>query len=338
MEDKLISIIVPVYKVEKYLSRCIDSIIKQTYSNLEIILVDDGSPDNSGKICDEYAKRDERIKVIHKLNGGLSDARNYGLDVATGDYIGFVDSDDYIKEDMFQTLYYLCEENEADISIISFYEIMENKIIGVRDSGELQILNKIEAIKELLIDTRIQSYVWNKLFKKQLFTDIRFPTGKNFEDIATTLILFERCNKIVRLEEPKYYYLRRNDSIVGVRNYKTYHDYMEVILDKYLYLKDKYPQIEVYNAYNFVINMIWLYTIIVSYDIHELYSKYDELYKKFTEIIEEYGEEIIDKLENYNKAILYMMLTDKETSREAIKEFFLAFRKKREKGDFCLQI
>lgn len=338
MENKLISVIVPVYKVEKYLNRCIDSIIKQTYHNLEIILVDDGSPDNSGKICDEYAKKDKRIKVIHKQNGGLSDARNCALDIATGDYIGFVDSDDYIKEDMFETLYNLCEEKEADISIISFYEMIEDRIIEVRDSGELQILDKIEAIKELLLDTKIQSYAWNKLFKKELFTNIRFPTGKNFEDIATTLILFEKCNKIVRLEEPKYYYLRRNDSIVGVRNYKTYYDYMEVILDKYLYLKDKYPQIEVYNAYNFVINMIWVYTVIVGYDINELYPKFDELYKKFIEIIEEYGDEIISKLENYNKAILYMMLTDKETSRPAIKEFFLAFRKKREEGNFSIQI
>lgn len=338
MQNKLISVIVPVYKVEKYLNRCIDSIIKQTYHNLEIILVDDGSPDNSGKICDEYAKKDKRIKVIHKPNGGLSDARNYALEIAEGEYIGFVDSDDYIKEDMFQTLYDLCEENKADISIVSFYEMIEDKVIAVRNSGELQIMDKIEAIKELLIDTKIQSYAWNKLFRKELFVGTRFPTGKNFEDIATTLILFEKCNKIVRLEEPKYCYVRRNDSIVGIRNYKTYHDYMEVIWDKYLYLKDKYPSIEVYNAYNFIINMIWVYTIIVSYDIKELYSEFDKRYKNFIEIITKYREEIIDKLEDYNKAILYMMLTDKNTSRKAIKEFFIAFRKKREEGDFSIQI
>lgn len=338
MQNKLISVIVPVYKVEKYLNRCIDSIIKQTYHNLEIILVNDGSPDNSGKICDEYVKKDKRIKVIHKPNGGLSDARNYALEIAEGEYIGFVDSDDYIKEDMFQTLYDLCEENKADISIISFYEMIEDKVIAVRNSGELQIMDKIEAIKELLIDTKIQSYAWNKLFRKELFVGTRFPTGKNFEDIATTLILFEKCNKIVRLEKPKYYYVRRNDSIVGIRNYKTYHDYMEVIWDKYLYLKDKYPSIEVYNAYNFIINMIWVYTIIVSYDIKELYSEFDKRYKDFVEIITKYREEIIDKLENYNKAILYMMLTDKNTSRKAIKEFFIAFRKKREEGDFSIQI
>lgn len=338
MQNKLISVIVPVYKVEKYLNRCIDSIIKQTYHNLEILLVDDGSPDNSGKICDEYAKKDERIKVIHKPNGGLSDARNYALEIAKGEYIGFVDSDDYIKEDMFQTLYDLCEENNADISIVSFYEMVENRVIAVRDSGQLQVMDKIEAIKELLIDTKIQSYAWNKLFKKDLFVGLRFPTGKNFEDIATTLILFEKCNKIVRLEEPKYYYVRRNDSIVGIRNYKTYHDYLEVIWNKYLYLKDKYPEIEVYNAYNFVINMIWVYTIIVSYDIEELYLEFDKLYQEFINILTKYENQIIDKLENYNKAILYMMLTDKNTSRKAIKQFFIAYKKKREEGNFSIQI
>ncbi len=338
MDSKLISVIVPIYKVEKYLDRCINSIINQTYHNLEILLVDDGSPDNSGKICDEYAQKDKRIKVIHKQNGGLSDARNAALKIAQGDYIGFVDSDDYIKEDMFETLFRLSEENNAEISIVSYYELIEDRLISVRDSGELQIMDKIEAIKELLIDTKIQSYAWNKLFKKELFNGITFPTGKNFEDIATTLILFEKCNKVVLLEEPKYYYIRRNDSIVGIRNYKTYYDYLEVIKDKYFYLKDKYPEIEVYNAYNFVINMIWVYTIIVAYGIQDLYPKYNESYKLFKEIIDNYGEEIISKLEIYNKAVLYMMLTDLEASRQAVKEFYIAFKKRREEGNFSLQI
>lgn len=338
MEKKLISVIVPIYKVEKYLKRCVDSIINQTYKNLEILLVDDGSPDNSGKICDEYEKIDKRIKVIHKANGGLSDARNSALKIAKGDYIGFVDSDDYIKEDMFETLYKLSEENNADISIVSYYEMIEDRIISVRKSKEIQVMDKIEAIKELLLDTKIQSYAWNKLFKKELFQGTEFPTGKNFEDIATTLILFEKCNKVVLLEEPKYYYIRRNDSIVGIRNYKTYLDYLEVIWDKYIYLKDKYPEIEEYNAYNFMINMIWVYTIIVSYEIDGLDSKYDELYQKLLEIIEKYGDKITGKLENYNKAVLYMILTDKETSKEAIKTFYKVFKKKRENGNFSLQI
>ncbi len=134
MEDKLISIIIPVYNVERYLRECIDSIIAQTYKNLEIILVDDGSSDKSGEICDEYSKKDSRIKVIHKKNGGLSDARNVALDITKGDYIGFIDSDDYIEKDMFQILYNLAEEYNAEISSISFYKMLENKVISVRNS------------------------------------------------------------------------------------------------------------------------------------------------------------------------------------------------------------
>ena len=257
--EELISIIVPVYNVEKYLEKCVDSIINQTYKNLEIILVDDGSKDSSGKLCDSLKEKDGRIKVIHKQNGGLSDARNAGLKIANGKYIGFVDSDDYIAKDMYQTLYSLSKKHNADISIVSYYEIYGGKVISVRDTKNLVIYDKIDAMKEVLIDRSIQSYAWNKLFKRELLEDIEFPTNKNFEDIATTLLLFEKANKVVLLEDPKYYYVRRDDSIVGVKNYKTYKDYLDVIYDKYLYLDGKYNELDLYNAYNYVINMIWVY-------------------------------------------------------------------------------
>lgn len=336
--SKLISVIIPVYNVEKYLEKCVKSVINQTYKNLEIILVDDGAKDNSGAMCDELAKLDDRIIVIHKQNGGLSDARNHGLNIAKGEYIGFVDSDDYIAEDMFETLYNTIVENEADISIVSFYEMYNNKLIGGRDSGNLEIFNKLEAMKELLIDTKIQSYAWNKLFKRELFSDLKFPTGKNFEDIATTLLLFEKCERVALLEKPKYYYLRRDDSIVGVRNSKTYTDYLEVILDKYLYLKDKYPEIELYNAYNYIINMIWVYTIIVTFGLDDVYKEFEKRYELFEELVKKYEDEVVSLLDNYNKAVLYMMLVNKDISREAVKQFYIAFKQKRNDGEFSLQI
>ena len=214
------------------------------------------------------------ILVIYKSNGGLSDARNAGLKIAKGEYIGFVDSDDYIKEDMFETLYNLNKEHNSEISIVSYYEYYNDKLIAVRDSKKLEVFNKISAIKELLIDTKIQSYAWNKLFKKELFENLEFPTNKNFEDIATTLLLFEKANKIVLLEDPKYYYLRRDNSIVGKRNYKTYKDYLDVIYDKYLYLDGKYEELDLYNAYNFIINMVWVYTIIVAFDLEDVYTHF----------------------------------------------------------------
>ena len=336
--DELISIIVPVYNVENYIEKCVNSIINQTYKNIEIIIVDDGSKDNSGKKCDELAKKDNRIKVIHKLNGGLSDARNSGMKIANGKYIGFVDSDDYIKEDMFETLYKLNKKYNSDISIVSYYEIYRGKIISVRDSKKLEELSKLEAIKELLIDTKIQSYAWNKLFKKELFEGIEFPTNKNFEDIATTLLLFERANKVVLLEDPKYYYVRRDDSIVGDRNYKTYKDYLDVIYDKYKYLDGKYKEIDVYNAYNFVINMIWVYTIIVAFDIENIYKDFESNYILFEKLIHRYGSEIIDKLDNYNRVVLYMMLLDRKICKPAVKALYKSFKEKRNEGDFGLQI
>ncbi|MBR2289251.1 MAG: glycosyltransferase family 2 protein [Clostridia bacterium] len=337
--EKLVSIIVPVYNVEKYLARCVETIMAQTYQNIEIILVDDGSKDNSGKMCDEFASQDSRIKVIHKENGGISDVRNQGMKVATGDYIGFVDSDDYIAEDMFETLVNLLEENDADISIVSFYEYYNGILLGVRKNEEKEIMSKTEAIKELLIDRKIQSYTWNKLFKRELFDGLQFPTGKNFEDIATLLLIFERANKVVLWENPKYYYLRRDDSIVGVRNTKTYTDYLEVIYDKYLYLKDKYPEIEIYNEHNYIINMIWVYTIISAFDLDDVYKKFKaDNYALFEELINKHEKELTELLDYYNKSVLYLMLLNVDASKEATKTLYKTYKEKRNNGEFSLQI
>lgn len=336
--SKLISIIIPVYNVEKYLERCVKSVIDQTYKNLEIILIDDGSTDNSGKLCDELAKLDDRIVVIHKPNGGIADVRNRGLKEAHGEYIGFVDSDDYIDINMFETLYNLSENNNADISIVSFYEYYNGKLIGVRDSENLEIMSKVEAIKELLIDTKIQSYTWNKLFKRELFDGIEFPLNKNFEDIAILLLIFEKAEKIALLEKPLYYYLRRDDSIIGKRSSKTYIDHLEVIYDKYMYLKDKYPEIEIYNAYNYVISLLWGYTIITAFDLDEAYAKIGKNYELLKEIINEYGDELINKLDNYNKSILYMMLLGLDVSKSAVKQLYIVCKEMRNNGEFSLQI
>ena len=160
----LISIIVPVYDVEPYLRKCIDSILIQSYRDLEIILVDDGSPDNCGAICDEYAEKDKRIKVIHKKNGGLSDARNAGLDIATGEYIGFVDSDDWVMPDMYEYLYKAVKEYDADMSVCGYYDYWGKTISG-RYCQDIQVYKGQEGIKALL-DLKFGNYVWNKLYKR----------------------------------------------------------------------------------------------------------------------------------------------------------------------------
>lgn len=246
-EKALISIIIPVYKVEKYLEKCIQSVINQTYENLQIILVDDGSPDNCGKICDEYAKKDHRIEVIHKSNGGLSDARNKGLEIAKGEYIGFVDSDDYIESDMYEVLYNLLKQYNADVSICNFYTVSQEKIAIKNADNGIKEYNRIEILKEILLDNNIQSYAWNKLYKKELFDEIKYPVGKKYEDIGTTFYLLEKCNKVVVTGKPEYYYINRQDSIVNNVTETTITDYIELIMQRYDYIEENIKELSSYN-------------------------------------------------------------------------------------------
>ncbi len=246
-EKALISVIIPVYKVEKYLEKCIQSVINQTYENLQIILVDDGSPDNCGKICDEYAKKDHRIEVIHKSNGGLSDARNKGLEIAKGEYIGFVDSDDYIEADMYEVLYNLLKQYNADVSICNFYTVSQGKISIKNADNGINEYNRIEILKEILLDKNIQSYAWNKLYKKELFDEIKYPIGKKYEDIGTTFFLLEKCNKVVVTGKSEYYYINRQDSIVNNVTETTITDYIELIMQRYDYIEENIKELSSYN-------------------------------------------------------------------------------------------
>ncbi len=246
-EKALISVIIPVYKVEKYVEKCIQSVINQTYENLQIILVDDGSPDNCGKICDEYAKKDHRIEVIHKSNGGLSDARNKGLEIAKGEYIGFVDSDDYIEADMYEVLYNLLKQYNADVSICNFYTVSQGKISIKNAENGIKEYNRIEILKEILLDKNIQSYAWNKLYKKELFDEIKYPIGKKYEDIGTTFFLLEKCNKVVVTGKSEYYYINRQDSIVNNVTETTITDYIELIMQRYDYIEENIKELSSYN-------------------------------------------------------------------------------------------
>lgn len=244
MQD-LITVIVPIYQVEKYLKKCLDSILNQTYKNLEIILVDDGSKDNSPQICEEYKTKDSRIKVIHKENGGLSDARNAGLKIATGKYIGFVDSDDYIKSDMYQILYENIIKAKADISICDVLMVKENANISdsLEDNCLVKELNFYEALK-LLVENKIKSYAWNKLYKKEIFENIQFPKGRKMEDLAIMYKVFEKASKVVFTSKKEYYYLQRNDSILGNIDLKLTKDLWYFVTERYNYIIKKYPKLE----------------------------------------------------------------------------------------------
>lgn len=211
----LISVIVPVYKVELYLSRCVDSIIDQSYENLEIILVDDGSPDNCGKICDEYAKRDNRIKVIHKENGGLSSARNAGLSIVSGDYIGFIDSDDWIETDMFKSLVDVAERENADIVQCGFQAVLNDGTVKRKYSFDKECYNNSDILSAYFLQTKIHVVVWNKLYRSYLFDSIRMVEGRLHEDTMVSFELILRTKKFFSITNIYYNYLQRDTSIVG---------------------------------------------------------------------------------------------------------------------------
>lgn len=208
-----ISIIVPIYNVEKYIIRCIESILNQTYRDFELILVNDGSLDGCGEICDNYAKEDKRIKVIHKENGGLADARNTGLDLATGDYVGFVDGDDYIENDMYEKLISACKHYKAKISMCGRYDIIEGRITKSFFFDEHKIWTAKEAVENSLTLSNIDSSACDKLFEKQLFYNYRFPYGKYNEDIYIMTHILSEAVRVVHIGECKYYYEHRENSI-----------------------------------------------------------------------------------------------------------------------------
>lgn len=215
MHNDLISVIVPIYNVEKYINKCVDSILNQTYQNLEVFLVDDGSPDNCGSICDLYAEKDDRVKVIHKQNGGLSDARNVAIDKMSGKYVTFVDSDDYLDLNYVEKLYTAIKKNDADMSVGSYAYITEDgKIINhPKNTGKIEVFEQEKALYELLDSRKFSNSAWGKLYKAEHFSDIRYPFGKIYEDVPTTYKLFFKSSKIAYVDEILYFYLYNQKAI-----------------------------------------------------------------------------------------------------------------------------
>ena len=238
--NTLVSIIVPCYKVEQYLPECIESILQQTYKNLEIWLVNDGSPDHCGEICDDYAQKDCRIKVVHKSNGGLSDARNVAIDRATGEWITFIDSDDYVSPDYIETLYGNAIDNNCKCSVVQPVSFYDGKEPIPNIKGEVEILTAQEAVEAMFYQTKLDTSAWNKLYHRSLFeTGIRYPKGLLFEDNPTTFRLMALCENVAISQKRLYYYRLRSESIEGS-------DFTSVKLDQGLQIikmMENYPEI-----------------------------------------------------------------------------------------------
>lgn len=284
MENTKVSIVVPVYKVEKYLERCVDSIINQTYRNLEIILVDDGSPDSCPAMCDKFAEKDSRIIVIHKENGGLSDARNAGLDIARGEYIGFVDSDDYIAPTMYEVLMKRIVSDKSDLAVCEYVRVYDSGEQLKNKQWHQKAHNKCYTSNEFIADLFIHNsgaYVVtvNKLYNREIFRTLRFPFGKQHEDEFIIHRVIAQCKNISYIEDELYYYRQREGSIMNrtfnVRNL----DYGDALIDRYHFTKrNKYEewkndtvcrlssQLEKWNKY--------------AKDNIEIRKKYNELRKK----------------------------------------------------------
>lgn len=245
LTEGLISVVVPVYNVEKYLKRCVDSILKQTYKDLDIILVDDGSSDNSGKICDKYKEKYNNIQVIHQKNQGLSMARNNGIKMAKGSYITFVDSDDWLKENMVELLFNAIKEHKADIASVGLCDVYDTGQIKKNTKYKgIQILTKEEALESFLFNGYLTVCVCGKLYRTDLWNGIQCPSGKLFEDQYTTYKLLDKSEKIVFVPDSCYYYYKRYGSIGHSEfNNKTY-DLYNGIQEEYNFISNKYPILE----------------------------------------------------------------------------------------------
>lgn len=234
----LITVIIPVFNVEKYLARCLDSVCAQTYSNIEIIVVDDGSTDGSGALCDKYEKKDSRIKVVHKVNGGLSSARNAGIRIAHGDYLGFVDSDDYIEPRMYETLLQACIQNDCAISVCGFnYVFDDGSTISKSSIEKSQVFDFDRAITEMNTYRLFDMGAWSKLYRKNLFEGIFFPEGRLSEDFFVMPQLFSKAGKVAFVTDALYNYYQRENSIT--KSKKINHDFEDAAFEQMKFL-DKY--------------------------------------------------------------------------------------------------
>ncbi len=245
MNDK-ISIIVPIYKVEKYLDKCVESLVNQTYTNLEIILVDDGSPDNCPEMCDKWAEKDSRIKVIHKPNGGLSDARNAGMKVVKGEYVAFIDSDDYVAVEFIERLYFIMQSEQSDIvecEVLKFAE-NENPQHSYTDC-KVESFCTEKGLSLLMAEKGFHQHVWNKLYKSEIVLSVEFAKGKLNEDEFWTYQIFGKAKKVTKVDVPMYFYLQRRGSIMGTSYNIRRLDALEAKAQRQKYIEENFPELTI---------------------------------------------------------------------------------------------
>ncbi len=281
-----ISVIVPCYNVQEYIEKCLQSLADQTYKNLEVIVVNDGSTDTTRDIIGKFCEGRENFIVVDKQNGGLSSARNEGFKYATGELIGFVDSDDFVDVDMYEHLYNNMIKEGADLSICGKYRYENDIAAPMQKEGIYLSMTGEQALKTLLMGNPYQNEAWDKLYKRELFDDLRFPVGKQYEDSAIMYKIMFACNKVVYDSTPKYYYLIRGNSITGTNFSPKRMDYFEAGKKCLDFVKENCPTLTEYAAFRYVSIGLFLARDIILSKSHEF---------------DGYLKEIIAEVKNYSK-------------------------------------
>lgn len=298
--SELVSIIMPVYKVQEYLDRSLNCILNQTYTNWEAILIDDGSDDNSGKICDEYAKRDNRFKVIHKENEGVAAARNTGLEAAKGEYIEFIDSDDFAHPSMIETQMKLIKETGTDIAITGYRFAYDSQIVDYTVKSQPVILDSKGTIEKILENQQFCS-PWTKLYSRKVMEGIKYPAGAIFEDLMTAFEIFGKAEKIVYQDIDFYYYFQACESITRSDFHYGKLDEVRALEKQYEYISKEYPQLADDARYKYIKNVVG--------HLMNLVTKKDDYgkkkYKEFAKILKS----------NYNFYVCYKKTSKKDGLR-----------------------
>ena len=288
--NELVSVVIPIYNVENYLQRCVDALLQQTYRELEVILVDDGSTDRSGDICDYYAKKDVRVKIIHQMNAGQSAARNAALKIASGKYICFVDSDDYVPMNYIETLYQWLTETGADVSLceyIKFTGELVNDADVPAGSDEKIYYSNVELIKNMhTVADELYVVMWGKLFKRELIEGICFPEGRICEDLAVLYQIYDRVKKAVYVNKAMYYYFRNNVGSSTFRiNDKFYQDVYLALEEEITYMLTKHKELADYPRKTYMYWLLDYYRKLKTTQsgnkdqLSRLHNKYKELYR-----------------------------------------------------------
>ncbi len=301
MENELISVIVPIYNMEKYLNKCVDSILNQTYSNIEILLIDDGSTDLSVKICDEYMKTDSRIKVFHKKNGGLSDAKNFGIKKASGKYVAFVDSDDWIENNMYENMYYKLKDTKSNIVVCGRYIEYENGEKKEWYNKNEIIMNKEQSLIYLNSFYNFDMSSCDKLYEKSLFDNIEFPYGKRCEDAYTTYLLFNKADRVTYIPKCFYHYFQRSGSIS--RNEKINMDYIYAAEEQLEFFTTKYPHLRYIAETNYAFSVKSIFQVSVERKLQLT----DEFNLKKKEVKKYYKSILNNKYITMKKKLTYIL-------------------------------